>query len=450
MFGKADKLEISTALNFEFQRFCANRGFVIPKCGLHLINPGATFIMARINKGDVDQRFVDTVLYREADAYTEFYVSSLISGCSFLHLKDVEVVADASAAYPFSATKREVLDSPYLLPLVRSLLFTDVNHLFRATPKNCAAKDEDISVGKVRVFFPAPLVYLIEQKILFDSQNDLFKTMGSSFGFEYGVSMTSGGANRIFTVHARYKHHFSGDTATQDLMVSSMRFVYRIRQRYLPQLPFEYEEGRFITDKDVDRHIDSILNCKILLPNGQVICKKNICPSGQNNTTIDNSIIYARMLACVLCRANIKLESFGVNFYWSIFGDDWVLSTNESIDQKIFESVWTDYGMVLKKILVSDNLFEHPFLGLLPFELSFGYSYIPFDVDRLMSSAQIFATSLNHIQEFEKFLCLMRLLVNTKYFDVIRSYLIYLKTTYKIPQAIPEKRELLAQSLGLE
>lgn len=447
MFGVSDSAYRAPCLNTSFVRYLSDIDQTWPDITLGRVVPTYESMTARLSLADFEEDlYCDVPIHKEVMAVFLDKIGTILLSTHVTPISECQF-EDTASGYPWKGLKNDVFRG--YGEIIRRIIFTDRDVVFRVTPKSEYMNKVDILSNKVRLFYPAPIDYLLEQKILFDNQNKLFKIRGFHFGSCYGMIPYSGGFAKIFRHHSRFAYHYSGDSRRQDVTSSLMRIIYRgVRRMFLDLKSSEAICGINITDEVYSKHIDHLLNCKILMWNGQVIAKKCINPSGQNNTTVDNTMIYMIMLLEVLHNV-LDLRCFGTLYYWSIFGDDWILSTNVEISVERFHDIWKSHGMALKLLESSPDLRRHPFLGFVPKDLV-DYLMIPNDIPRMLSSARILNTGMSKMQEIEKMLCLLKILSNTEYAQIIHEYIIKQVLQYKLMLRVPTLDSLRYAEIGFE
>jgi hypothetical protein len=292
-------------------------------------------------------------------------------------------------------------------------------------------------------------VTLIEEKIVFQAQNEQLRERGTAFGFEYGNQIFFGCWDLMMKKHLKKKYHVSADTFKQDLLTTLMNVVYLLRRGLLTDDDEVQVKFLFISKK--------ILNVHIILYNGQIVKTVRINPSGHDGTTLNNCLAYLYLIVKVLYRiGGIELVLEAV---LSIFGDDWLTSSDvkEICVRSYWDEVWAEQDMRFKWFLGSSCLFDHTFLGShTVLKTYYGKEYccrVP-DVEKIVNSIVITEKRMTLEQKICRGLSFLLLVVHErKVFDVIRS--IVKKWMQKLRPRhsfviLPTWENFLALDLGFE
>ena len=262
-----------------------------------------------------------------------------------------------AAGYPFQNTTKLIVAD--IFGVINLTLCSNAQPLIRALTK----EDELLPKAKLlekgpRIFYNVPLDQILKQKFYFGDQNKSLRIdrSGHNIGSCIGWNRWYGGVDSLMVKHAQYKYHIFGDTLSQDLRFPLQPLIYVLRERFNTlRVPTEV--------------VNNIVEPLLLLPNGQVVQKKNINISGSNNTTEDNTLGYFILISQVF------FEVFGRTFsrefntcQISIYGDDWLVSTDyqELTCKKYWIAVWEAVGLQLKFWEAVSNLEAVEFLGCFP------------------------------------------------------------------------------------
>lgn len=275
-------------------------------------------------------------------------------------------------------------------------------------------REDYVVLGKQRTFIIEPVDHLWSTKKVYGLQNKGLCMLGWSC---YGLNPYSGGCNRLARRLTKHKRFWILDGKGWDRLLSCMREVYLMRNKYKvddPHLKWVYE---------------NLINSFLVLPNGDVIFKTWGNNSGSGNTTGDNIMAMTFVLSFLFFWMGYTAEQIQSSVEVAIFGDDVVgsdsLPCSDEELESAFRFVFGDlFGIVLDPFEIHHDLSKCSFLG---FTFSkHGGSWIPkYPLGKLCASVKGNPDRMDFKAELAKLssLCLMSAGHGETIFNFFRSAL---------------------------
>lgn len=210
-----------------------------------------------------------------------------------------------------------------------------------------------VDLFKQRTFIIEPFEHLWSTKKAYGMQNKGLMMEGWSC---YGHNPYSGGVTRLARRLTKHKRFWILDGKGWDRLLSCMREVYILRNKY----------------KVIDDHLrwvyENLIDTFLMLPNGDVIFKTWGNNSGSGNTTGDNIIAMTFVLSFLFFYMGYTRPEILSMVEVAIFGDDVVGSDSlPCSDEELevgFRVVFTDmFGIVLDPFEIHYDLERCTFLG---------------------------------------------------------------------------------------
>jgi hypothetical protein len=189
----------------------------------------------------------------------------------------------------------------------------DVHVVFGTVAKVEFLPIAEIKEDKVRIFSPGPFHFLMWQAHLYSQQNQQLKNFSWS---GYGYNLFRGGCNHLARQFEKKKVVFDFDMPRCDKSFLLMKEVYKIRNKFLQGLTAAQNAGA----EWVKRNLETVW---VVLFDGTVIESDRHNPSGQLNTTTDNILYVALVIAyAMLCWCPTATAADIMRQLIKIFGDD--------------------------------------------------------------------------------------------------------------------------------
>jgi len=217
---------------------------------------------------------------------------------------------------------------------------------------------DDLSRDKVRLVDSVGKEFLFKQKLLYDNQNQSFSDNWKIGFIKYGMVKQYGGFSRFVRLFELCELLSMSDVSGYD-KCAILKDVYELRNELLilpgdPALAAEYK-------KMLDYVTHYTLNPVRCFYDGSIVMQDHSNSSGQNNTTIDNSILHViivfNLIIQIYFDINKELPTYSqflTHFELGVYSDDKTLglknlpiTTEEYAIKEI--KVYAEYGMVIKK-----------------------------------------------------------------------------------------------------
>jgi hypothetical protein len=288
---------------------------------------------------------------------------------------------------------------------------------------------EEIEEDKLRTFINPALNLLWHQKSYFGKQDAILKNAKTG-NIRYGVVFQYGGMDAMISAHnsggfmPEDRTFFFSDVSGWDRRCALLRDVYDIRTRNFPR------------SKRLDWIIDNTVSSYLLLPNGDVVHKREQGNnSGSGTTTGDNCIMHQMVVEYF--RILLSRNGFDPNLLCcDLYGDD-ILGSYPTcmvndLYRRLYAQAYDDLGFDLKLSATGESRgpVGSSFLGAKVVKV--GKRYLPsYPSKRLVSSLhQSVRGGVSVDEEFSKGFALMLLSwYDEIVFNTIRTKLVNLLAT---------------------
>jgi hypothetical protein len=386
-----------------YKQFCQTHendsAYITEMASYRVVKPNKTNVELSLAKCDVPEKYpTDGLQAAVEDIVFRMYEKELTQGA----LESGDTFYLNLATSPGSKYKKQGFKTKETAVMYSSVYddmhdtskvpLHDYNHKIELLPLTKILKK------KIRGTFNPHLDFLLQQKILFDKQNDMIIEAHPEKWIQCGFAKEYAGFSRLGKRLEPFSHVFTDDGIGWDRSIS-LRGVYNLRRRGFTQ----YDDYKVLYE-----YVSLFTKYSyVLCPDGVVRVRVTGNCSGSNNTTVDNSLAHCLLFTRLVFKAFLfGLGRFPTYFELLqqtlpfIYSDDIIYGINlEYINMSVSDwnnlktETYLEFGITLD----DDAKVIHYGPGILSSELAFLGSnfiydealacYIPYpDISKLASS----------------------------------------------------------------
>jgi hypothetical protein len=249
-------------------------------------------------------------------------------------------------------TKREVLRDPMFWESWSKCHNGEIPYPpFTTSGKREFLKNVDITIdNKIRTFLIASLELLMDEKVLYGTQDEAMKRNQPGF-IRYGINFHDGGFD-TFVKDTLRDFYLEWDVSKWDRQLPILRTVMQIRNELLREgLGDEIWESIRPT---AERVTDAVCDHPVLLPNGDVVSWPWSQMSGDGMTTSNNCIAHQIIFTYLLITACPEATDEEIlSELCNLYGDDVFAGISERFgkmrEYNFCAGVYSEFGLEIKK-----------------------------------------------------------------------------------------------------
>jgi len=422
--------------------------------GFGIVRPVNSNVYAALRRGDKEEIYdVDREEEELAKKWMKRHFHHMIGKFGPIAFEKVEINPDTSAGFPFRCSKQKAVWDHY--DYLR--WYTQPGNsdrpwpIWKITPKVEYLKRIKIEEDKIRLFRNPPLDYLILEKVIYTTQDEVLTTYSDDTWLALGFVKENGGWDAfIRSLMKRGKYFYEWDVENWDKAYGPEleRVCSEIRKTFF----HDYESVR----KDVDFLCEGAAYAFELLLNGWVMATGLDQKSGRLLTSSNNSLAHIFMLYIHyirFCKKSGLVPTYdSCMSAWTnkVYSDDIAGATNqpELVDEDFLRSTYELFGMGVKDYRCSTNVIGLTFLGAKNIEWEFdcGRRYVPkYDSARMMYALLVNGGRVSTHKRAERINGLYHNLAFSEYLDVMDDLIVELKALGEWPDDVPVPSQYQAQ-----